>query len=211
RPACPGWSRAHHRRPAAQGHRAPGRSRTPAGGAGATARTVRPARAPHEGARPPDRVEGAPPEAARPIVPSPGRERLASRSPPWPTWSLGRAAASAMPASIFTFVLAGRAQPRLHHLAHRVARQRVHEADLAWALVRREQAGDVVAELVRIGRGALRGDDPSHDALAEVGVGRAGHGDLGDGLVLEQRALDLARADLEAAALDEVGGAPADD
>ena len=59
--------------------------------------------------------------------------------------------------------------------------------------------------------GALGGHDPGDDPLAEVGVGLAGDRRLAHAGVLEQRALDLARADLEAAALDEVGGAPPDD
>src|ERR687896_713194 len=81
----------------------------------------------------------------------------------------------------------------------------------ARTLVRREHVGDVAGQLV-LGRPlALARDDPGHDPLAQVGVGLAGHGGLLDRRVLEQGALDLARADLEAAALDQVGGTAADD
>src|SRR4051794_691412 len=102
-------------------------------------------------------------------------------------------------------------QRRLGDLAHRVARERVEEADLARALVRREQAGGGVGELLLPGALVALDHDPGHDPLTEVLVGLAGDRRLGDRGMLEQRVLDLARADLVAAALDQVGRAPADD
>src|SRR5205823_2220248 len=70
-------------------------------------------------------------------------------------------------------------QPLLDHLAHRVAGQLVDEVDLSRALVGREELGDVPRELVGRSVGPRLADDPGRDALAEVGVGPAGHGDLG--------------------------------
>ena len=61
-----------------------------------------------------------------------------------------------------------------------------------------------------VGLLALR-HDPGHDPLAEVVVGRGGHRRLAHRGMLEQRDLDLARADLVAAGLDQVGRAAADD
>ena len=71
-------------------------------------------------------------------------------------------------------------------------------------------AGDVVDQLVAAG-GSPSGDDPGDDALAQVVVGLAGDRGLARRRMLEQGALDLARADLVAAALDQVGRAAADD
>jgi len=86
--------------------------------------------------------------------------------------------------------------PGLDHLAHIVARQLVGEPDLPRTFVRRQQAGDVVDELVgrRSGRGGRH--DIRHDPLPQVRVRHPDHRRLGDPGVLEQRVLDLARADL---------------
>ena len=101
------------------------------------------------------------------------------------------------------------AEGRLGDLAHRVARERVEVADLARALVRGQQPRDVVGELALARPLVALDDDPGDDPLAEVVVGLAGHRRLGDAGVLDQRVLDLARADLVAAALDQVGRAAA--
>src|SRR5512132_765173 len=99
----------------------------------------------------------------------------------------------------------------LLHLAHLVARQPVEEVHDARALVRGEHRGDVIDELLPGGRRAGPRHHPGDDPLTHVRVGLAGHGGLEDVGMLEQGALDLAGADLEAAALDEVGRAPPDD
>lgn len=52
---------------------------------------------------------------------------------------------------------------------------------------------------------------PGDDPLAKVRVGFAGDGGLADARVVQQGVLDLARADLVTAALDQVGGLAADD
>jgi hypothetical protein len=77
--------------------------------------------------------------------------------------------------------------------------------------VRREQAGDVLAQLLRPRRDAFPGDDERHDPLAEVVVRDADDGHLAHRRVLQQRRLDLAGPHLVAAGLDEVGGAPPHD
>src|SRR5918999_1467639 len=102
-------------------------------------------------------------------------------------------------------------EPLLDDLAHRVAGQLVEVVDLAGALVGRELAGHVVDQLALRRALVAVGDDPGDDPLAEVRVGRAGDGRLEHAGVLEQRDLDLPRADLVAAGLDQVGRAPADD
>src|SRR3954452_130481 len=103
------------------------------------------------------------------------------------------------------------AQALLLDLAELVARQLVDEVHDPRALVRRQQPRDGVRELVRLDRGAVAPDDPRDDALPEVVVGLARDRGVVDGVVLAQRGLDLARADLVAAALDQVRGAAADD
>ena len=52
---------------------------------------------------------------------------------------------------------------------------------------------------------------PGDDPLAEIVVGLAGHGGVGDRRVLAQRRLDLPGADLVAAGLDQIGRAAADE
>src|SRR5690606_39768548 len=99
-------------------------------------------------------------------------------------------------------------QAGLDDLAHRVARQRVHQVHHAGALVHRQAAGDEVDELLLLH--PVR-DHEGRDLLAEVVVGRADDRGLPHGGVREQRVLDLASADAVAAALDEVGGRAADD
>ena len=68
----------------------------------------------------------------------------------------------------------------------------------------------MVGEPLRVYVGARRDDDARHDALAEIVVRLAEDGRLSYGRMLEQRALDLARADLVAAGLDQVGCAATD-
>src|SRR5262245_55964598 len=102
-----------------------------------------------------------------------------------------------------------RAQRGLLDLAHRVARQRVDEPDLARALVRRQPRGDVVLDRRGIDRVARL--DERDDALPEIRIRYADHRSGRDGRMLEERGLDLAGADLEATALDDVARAPADD
>src|SRR6185369_11138030 len=77
-------------------------------------------------------------------------------------------------------------------------------------LVRREQLGDVVGQLFGRRRLTAR-HDPRDNPLAEVVVRFAGDGRLRDAGVFEQRVFDLARADLVAAALDQVGRLAPDD
>src|SRR6266536_3517848 len=60
-----------------------------------------------------------------------------------------------------------RPQLLLQHLAHCVPGERLDEANVAWPLVRREEAGHVVAQLLGPWRGAAGGHDERDDPLAE--------------------------------------------
>jgi hypothetical protein len=76
--------------------------------------------------------------------------------------------------------------------------------------VRCQQPGDVVGDLALCGGRVGRRDDPGDDPLAQVGIGLGRDRSVCDTRMLKERGLDLAGADLEAAALDQVGGPPAD-
>ena len=68
----------------------------------------------------------------------------------------------------------------------------------------------VLFQLVGVHRRAGLGNDPGRDDLAVLGVGQAGHGDLGDRRMPVQELLDLGRIDVLAAANDQLP-APAHD
>src|SRR5690606_37193730 len=133
-------------------------------------------------------------------APYPSQSRGPSR--PWSTGGAGNGTKSVTTSS--------RGEGTLHHLAHVVAGQRRQETNLTGPLVRGQLLGHMGDELVRRWLRAP-GDDPGDDPFAQVGVRFAGHRDLGDARVVEQHVLDLARADLVATALDQVGGPPAHD
>src|SRR5215212_345385 len=101
-------------------------------------------------------------------------------------------------------------QARLLDFAELVAWEIVDEVHDARALVRGEEAGDVIDELLLGRLGAVAQDDPGDHALAEVGIGRAGYRGVVHCRVLTKRGLDLTGADLVAAAFDEVGCPPSD-
>src|SRR3954449_1462206 len=86
----------------------------------------------------------------------------------------------------------------LHHLSHGVSWQFRDEVELARPLVRREKLAHVRAQLLRGDARPACADDPGRDPLAEVIVRTAGDGDFRYGRVLEEGALDLARADFVA-------------
>ena len=90
------------------------------------------------------------------------------------------------------------AQLRAHDLAARGLRQLVDERDLPRVLVRRGHVLHVLLQLADQVGGRVEAmpehDERLHD-LAAIGVGRADHRALGHRRMLEQRALDLERAD----------------
>ena len=140
---------------------------------------------------------------ARPRARPPPRRRGASCSP--------RALARAPAAPRSRRGRSSFAKFLLHDLAHRVARQLVEVADLARALVRGQQPRDVVDDLL-LGRGW---SPPAGTIHATMRSPRSGSGSPVTAASLTRgcsssAALDLARADLEAAALDQVGGPAAD-
>ena len=130
--------------------------------------------------------------------------RSPSRTPGWCSWCpAGCSQSPSRCLTILPIALRGSSSRK------RISRGRLCGASLS--ALSRELAGHVVDELALRRAAGSVGHDPADDALAEVGVGLARDGRLADTGVFEQRDLDLARADLEAAGLDQVGRAPADD
>src|SRR4051794_18723972 len=94
------------------------------------------------------------------------------------------------------------------HLAHPVDGQLVERDDALRALVRRQPLAGVRDERIGV-EGAGRHDE-GDDLLAPALRRHAGHRDLGDGRMVLERRLDLARIDVEPAADDELLRAPGD-
>ena len=90
-------------------------------------------------------------------------------------------------------------QLALQDLTRRVTRKFVDEDDLARHLVARQVRLDVVLELVLADLRAVLLDDEGAQPLAELLVVDADRGRLGDGLVIGEQVLDLAREDVLAA------------
>src|SRR4029077_1350685 len=89
--------------------------------------------------------------------------------------------------SSLAFVFGPFRQLLLQHLAHRVARQTVHQSHLPRPLMRRKLLRNKVDQFLRVGVT----DDERDDALTEIVVRRTDHRGLGDAGVAEQYGFDL--------------------
>src|SRR5688572_33364594 len=102
-------------------------------------------------------------------------------------------------------------QLRLLHLAHRIARHLAHENDALRQLELRQSLLQRRAQDTLLERGAGPRHDDGGDALAEVRMRHADDCAFRHAVQRVELGLDLDRVDIEAAADDEVLGAPDDE